>query len=480
MDSAPPGIEVNRNILEMEYAVRGPIPQRAAALKQKGKDIIFCNIGNPQALGQPSITYYREVLSLVEDPVKISRERQLKSLFEETSHSELRDEDFIPDDVLEVSKRILTNIGTSMGAYTESKGMRFIRDAIAEFIDKRDDIENSGGVRADPDKIFLTGGASEGAKYVIDLLIADENDGIMIPIPQYPLYSASIKRAGGVQVNYYPDEDSGWIFNRAILDEALAGAKNDGTKVKGIVVINPGNPTGAVLDENSIREVIAFSKEHGLAIIADEVYQENIYTGEFVSFAKTLGKENVSLFSLHSISKGYYGECGHRGGYLEVRNPPAIQGSNLDFVDLLLKQASVSLCSNTAGQVLTYLMVSPPEEGSESYAQFVREKSKTLSDLKAKATMIREAFTQMEGVECFGETGAMYLFPRLNTLPEGKTDYDYCMALLEEIGLCTVNGSGFGQREGTQHMRIAFLPSKEMLAEVLPQWIAFHNDYVKG
>lgn len=475
MNVVQSGIEVNRHILEMEYAVRGPIPQRAAVLKQQGKTIISCNIGNPQALGQPSMTYYRQALSLVEDPSKIERERQLKNLFEETPYSNLSEADFVPDDVLQVSEKILTNMGTGMGAYTESKGMRFIREAIVEFINKRD-----GSSSADPENIFLTSGASEGAKSVIDLLIARENDGIMIPIPQYPLYSASIKKAGGVQVNYYPDEDGGWTFKREILDEALTKARGEGVNVKGIVVINPGNPTGAILDQQSIREMIAFAKENGLVIIADEVYQENIYSAEFVSFAKILGDEDVPLFSLHSISKGYYGECGHRGGYLEVRNPPKVQGSDLNFVDLLNKQASISLCSNTAGQVLTYLMVSPPNVESESFQRFTQEKQKVLSDLNDKANMIREAFKQMEGVECFGETGAMYLFPRLNTLPEGKTDFDYCMALLEETGLCTVNGSGFGQKEGSHHLRIAFLPPKELLAQVLPQWIAFHNDYVNG
>jgi len=478
--SSEPTINVNKNILEMEYAVRGPIPQRAAEMQRQGRQIIFCNIGNPQALGQPSMTYYRQVLSLIEDPAKIEREHQLKELFEESSVSDLRETDFISDDVLDLSENILRMTKTGTGAYTESKGFQFIREAIANFIDKRDGANRQGGVKSDPDKIFLTTGASGGVKYVIDLLIADENDGIMIPIPQYPLYSASIKYAGGVQVDYFPDEDNDWAFSREILDDALAEAKQQGVKVKGIVVINPGNPTGAVLSEESINQVIQFAHENQLVIIADEVYQENIYNGQFMSFAKALGDLPVPLCSLHSISKGFYGECGHRGGYLEIRNPPKVEGSDFDFLDLVLKQASVSLCSNTAGQLLTYLMVSPPEEGNQSYDTFLQEKQRILRELQIKATMIREAFTQMNGVECFGETGAMYLFPRLSKLPQGKSDYDYCMALLEETGLCTVNGSGFGQKEGTNHLRIAFLPPTPLLEEVLPRWIDFHNRYVNS
>jgi aspartate/methionine/tyrosine aminotransferase len=478
MGSRQPAIQVNQNILEMEYAVRGPIPQRADVLKSQGRMIIPCNIGNPQALGQSPITYYRQVLSLVEEPSKIQRERQLKELFEESPISELKDEDFLSDYVLDLSEDILTKMGNGMGAYTESKGLRFIREAVAKFIDQRDDVAATGAPASDPKKIFLTSGASEGAKAVIDLLIADPNDGIMIPIPQYPLYSAAIKKAGGVQVNYYPDEDRDWALDREMLEASLAEARTRGIHVKGIVVINPGNPTGAVLNAKSLQEIIEFAGLNELVIIADEVYQENVYGNEFISFARALGNQDVPLFSLHSISKGFYGECGQRGGYLEVRNPPKAAGSDLDFVDLLLKQASVSLCANTAGQILTFLMVSPPAADSQPYAGFNQERQKILSELYDKAMMIREAFTQMEGVECFGKTGAMYLFPRLNKLPAETDDFDYCMALLEETGLCVVNGSGFGQKEGTHHLRIAFLPPKGQLINVLPQWIQFHNDYV--
>lgn len=480
MSADQQSLVVNPNILEMEYAVRGPIPKRAVELKKQGKKIIPCHIGNPQALGQVPMTYLRQVLSLVEDPAKIDRERQLISLFEESPYCDLQDEDFISEDVLKLSEQILVASGTGMGAYTESKGMFFIREAIADFIDQRDGCEPGKGVPADAEHIFLTTGASQGVYFVVDLLIANENDGIMIPIPQYPLYSAAIKKAGGVQVNYYPDEERGWVFGRDVLVDGFQKAQKQGVNVKAIVVINPGNPTGAVLDEQSMVEVIRFAREHHLMIIADEVYQENVYSGQFLSFAKVLGTEQVPLVSLHSISKGFLGECGHRGGYLEMRNPPQIKGTSLDFIDLLNKQASVSLCSSTPGQVLTYLMVKPPQESTRTYQTYLEEKEKVLEDLREKALMVREAFDEMEGMECYGETGALYLFPRLNILPEGTTDFDYCMALLEKTGLCTVNGSGFGQKPGTHHLRIAFLPPKDLLEQVLPQWIQFHNQYVAG
>ena len=300
----------------------------------------------------------------------------------------------------------------------------------------------------------------------------------MIPIPQYPLYSAAIKRCGGVAVGYYPDEESGWTLEPSMLEEPFARAARDGVQVKGIVVINPGNPTGVLLPRRSIEDLLDFSGERELLVIADEVYQENTYGAPFVSFARILAKREIPLCSLHSVSKGFCGECGHRGGYLEVRNAPRIKGCALGFSDLLLKQASVSLCSNTMGQALTYLMVSPPRQGSEPFALFSQERERILSALQDKATMIKAAFEKMEGVECFGKIGALYLFPRLGKLPAEVTDFDYCMSLLEKTGLCTVNGAGFGQREGTHHLRIAFLPEKELLEEVLPQWIEFHNELV--
>lgn len=478
--SNPLQIAVNRNIMEMEYAVRGPIPQRAVELRNQGMQTIPCNIGNPQALGQNPLTFYRQVLSLIEDPSKIERERKFNRLFGNLSpeDADLSVTDFISDYVLDLCDDFLKKAPSGLGAYTESSGPLFIREAVAAFIDNRDGVDDSHGVKSDPASIFITNGASEGVKYLIELLISNPHDGIMIPIPQYPLYSATIRKCGGVQVNYYPDEDNGWLLNREILEDSINTARKNGVNIKGIVVINPGNPTGAILDEKTIHDIIDFADENGIVIMADEVYQENVYGAEFVSFARALDVRKVPLFSFHSISKGFYGECGHRGGYLEVRNSPQVLGTDLSFSDIILKQASVSLCSNTAGQLLVYLMVNPPAEDSIPFIQFKKEKDAILSDLFEKATMIREGFKEMDSVECFGRTGAMYLFPRLNKLPAGTTDFDYCWNLLETTGLTTVNGLGFGQKEGTHHLRIAFLPPKELIEKVMPEWIKFHNEYV--
>ena len=245
---------------------------------------------------------------------------------------------------LDYAHTILGNMETGMGAYSDSNGHEFIREAIAEFIDKRDEVEKNNGIRSHPHTIFLTDGASEGAKNIIELLISTKQDGIMIPIPQYPLYSATIQRCNGVPVNYYPDEDNGWILKRKALEDSYSLAETDGVNIRAIVVINPGNPTGSVLNNESVVEVVDFASEKGITIIADEVYQDNTYSSKFHSFARAVwNRPDVPLFSLHSVSKGFYGECGHRGGYLEIRNSPKLNSTDQSLIEVLFRQASVNL-----------------------------------------------------------------------------------------------------------------------------------------
>jgi alanine transaminase len=439
-------------VLATEYAVRGPIVARAQELEKQGREIIYCNIGNPQSLGQKPITWLRQILALCEYP----------ALMELTGS-------VFPADAVETAKAILKGSRHGLGAYSESKGLRFIREAVAKFIRERD------GVGADPEAIFLTDGASKGVQTILKLLLAGPADGVMIPIPQYPLYSATITLYGGRIVPYYLDEADRWKLNRSMLDDSLRAARAQGTRVKAICIINPGNPTGAVLDEKNIAMVLEFAREHGLAVLADEVYQENIYLpgDRFVSFARVLDAkeiDDVSLFSFHSCSKGFLGECGVRGGYLECRNVPE------DVAAQILKLQSVSLCSNLPGQVATYAMVHPPRSGDPSYELYNREKTTILKEMKTRAALLAEGLNKVDGISCNVVAGAMYAFPRI-ALPAGKTDEDYCMELLEETGICVVPGSGFGQVEGTAHFRITILPPTEKIRQVVEKLSAFHQAY---
>lgn len=449
--------DLGKAVLDTHYAVRGPIVARAQELERAGKKIIYCNIGNPQALGQKPLTYMRQVLALMEWPELASRAPQA-----------------FPADTLAAARTLLAESKNGLGAYSESKGLKFVREAVASFIRERDS-DSKLSVEADPEHIYLTDGASKGVQTALRLLIASERDGIMIPVPQYPLYSATITLYGGVQVGYYLDESSGWSLSRRRLDEANLAARGRGTKVKAICVINPGNPTGAVLSRDNIAMVIDFAKEHGLSILADEVYQENIYRpGEhFVSFARVmteLGERDVSLFSFHSCSKGFLGECGQRGGYMEARN------LHPDVVAQITKLQSVALCANLPGQILVYLMVRPPRPGEPSYELYLGEKEAVLGELRRRALLLAEGLNRIPGYSCEPIAGAMYAFPSIR-LPEGRSDDEYCMALLEQTGVCVVPGSGFGQAGGSAHFRTTILPPREQLEDVVVKIGEFHRSW---
>jgi aspartate/methionine/tyrosine aminotransferase len=376
-----------------------------------------------------------------------------------------------PADVVEAARTIARQTRHGLGAYTESKGYRFVREAVASFIAARD------GIRADPDAIFLTDGASKGVQTVLRILVSEATDGVLIPIPQYPLYSATITLYGGAQIGYHLDEANGWKLSREILERSIRDARAKGIRPRAICVINPGNPTGAVLDRANVEMVLGFAQEHGLAVLADEVYQDNVWRPEdrFVSFASVLearGVKDVSLFSFHSVSKGYLGECGHRGGYLECRNVPE------PVQDEITKLQSIALCANSVGQIVTYLLVRPPRPGDPSFAQWDAERREILETLRRKATLVGNGLNAVAGIRCNEVTGAMYAFPRIE-LPAGVTDFEYCMALLEETGICVVDGSGFGQLPGTAHFRTTILPPLDELETVVRRMAEFHASFVK-
>lgn len=439
-------------VLRTQYAVRGPIVARAQQLERAGREIIYCNIGNPQALEQKPLTYLRQVLALCQYPELVERAGQL-----------------FPADVVSTAQAVLKGTRYGMGAYSDSKGVRFIRDAVAAFIRERD------GIEADPEAIYLTDGASKGVQTALRLLISGPQDGVMIPIPQYPLYSATLTLYEGQQVGYFLDEGHDWKLSQAMLEESYQQATRNGVRVRGICVLNPGNPTGSVLDCANISMIIDFAREHDLAILADEVYQENVYLqgDRFLSFGKVMaekGEHDVSLFSFHSCSKGFLGECGQRGGYMELRNFPA------DVVAQVTKLQSVALCANLTGQVATYCMVRPPRQGEASYPLFAQERDKILGELRARAVLLAEGLNRIPGIQCNVVAGAMYAFPRV-TLPEGRTDEEYCMALLEETGICVVPGTGFGQLPGTAHFRTTILPPTDRIKKVVERLAAFHASY---
>eukprot|EP00730_Choanoeca_flexa_P014224 TRINITY_DN6140_c0_g1_i2.p1 TRINITY_DN6140_c0_g1~~TRINITY_DN6140_c0_g1_i2.p1 ORF type:complete len:605 (+),score=96.85 TRINITY_DN6140_c0_g1_i2:193-1815(+) len=480
--------DLNEHLRHAEYAVRGLLPNRAQAIAQdlvEGKgdypfeEVVFANIGNPQALQQPPITFFRQVLSLLENDSMLMNE----SYFEPVSQ-------LYPADVIERTKEYVMN-GATIGAYSTSQGLPIVRKQIATYLEQRDE-----GVKADINNLFTTAGASEGIAVLLSAMISKPNVGIMIPIPQYPLYSATITLCNGRDVPYYLDESASWSVSIDSLRQSLAEARADGTDVRAMCVINPGNPTGQVLTQETMQDVIRFCHEERLVLLADEVYQTNTYQPElpFHSFKKVLAnmpdcKDDVELASFHSLSKGFIGECGRRGGFMEMVNfDPDVKAE-------ILKRLSINLCCNVPGQVMVGMMCQPPQQGDPSFPLYHKETTTIFDSLKRRANILADAFNAMPGIECGQPQGAMYLFPRV-ALSQAAIDaaakYSqdngfkamlapdtfYCLRLLEETGLCVVPGSGFKQYPGTYHFRCTFLPQEDKIAPLVDRIQAFQQRWV--
>eukprot|EP00971_Amphidinium_carterae_P125120 2479082-Amphidinium_carterae.1 len=235
----------------------------------------------------------------------------------------------------------------------------------------------------------MVNGASAGIEYVLTSLIESSDDAVMIPIPQYPIYSALITLLGGHQVGYVLEEADGWSASISSLEKLLAATRASGKRVKALVLINPGNPTGQVMTEEVVADIAAFCAREGISLLADEVYQANIYTEkkEFVSAKKAAlqrGVKELELFSFHSTSKGLIGECGRRGGFIECH------GVSSAVLEQIQKLAALKLCPGVAGQIMTALMLHPPKPGDLSYEAHQKEEQDVYRGLKKGASLLVE------------------------------------------------------------------------------------------
>lgn len=467
---------MNPHVIALQYAVRGPIVARALEIekelangvKKPFNEVIKCNIGDCHAMGQTPNTFLRQVIALC-------------------SYPELLNDANFPEDAKNRAKRILDGCaGHSVGSYSNSCGIDVIRKDIAAYISERD------GIPSNSDDIFLSTGASDAIKSILALFNTGKDGngraGVMVPIPQYPLYSATNAEYNAYQINYYLNEAENWGMKMEELERALSEAKGK-CDPRAIVVINPGNPTGQVLTKQDIENVIRFAAKHHLFILADEVYQHNIYGNTpFNSFKKVLHgmgsgySDTVELASFMSSSKGFMGECGFRGGYCELTN------MNPDVKAQLYKMLSAKLCSSVLGQAMMDVVVNHPKQGEPSYDTFMAEKNKVLGDLKFKANLASETFNSLPGFKCNTVAGAMYAFPRFELPPKAiqeaekrkqAPDAFYCFTLLEEAGICVVPGSGFGQLPGTLHFRMTILPTVEKLKLVMEKFKIFHASFLK-
>lgn len=315
---------INPRVVATEYAVRGRLLERAKELEAAGRSICRCNIGNPQALGAKPLRWIRATLALCVN-------RELLELAE----SGALPADAFPSDVIARARKYLDAIG-SVGAYSDSQGVGLVREEVASFLRERD------GVDCDASDVFLTDGASAGVRTLMQCMLGEAGvDAILAPSPVYPLYSAlsTLMDGGDALYPLHESYDTGvWTIKVSDLEHSLSEARARGVHPRALVIINPGNPTGQCMSEKEVADVLAFAAREGLVLMADEVYQDNVYnqpgttrlahvSHEFISFRSALAALRLSspelagrvqLVTMHSTSKGYMGECGLRGGFFAL------------------------------------------------------------------------------------------------------------------------------------------------------------------
>uniref|UniRef100_A0A672G368 alanine transaminase n=1 Tax=Salarias fasciatus TaxID=181472 RepID=A0A672G368_SALFA len=366
-----------------------------------------------------------------------------------------------PADVGQRALRMLEACdGGSVGSYTPSSGMLYCRQRISEFIRRRD------GVPSSPGDVFLPAGSQKALTNVLKLLCKGVEGhppaGVLTPRPCPHTLPALLDEAEVTLAPYQLSEQRGWAVDLEELRRAVKAARRH-CEPRAIYISNPGNPTGHVQDRESIEEVIRFAAAERLVLLVDEVYQNSVlgHGSEFISYKKVLLKMNrelvdtVELFSIHSLSGAYTGECGLRAGYIETFNMDPKMKYYLDVI----------LCGDIStpvtGQLALDLMLNPPTPGDASYDTHMQETLHIQTTLCHNAQRGHELLNDLPGMSCQPAMGGIYLYPRLD-LPSGfikhaeslgiEADVLYCQRLLEEEGVL----AGAGQDNGTvdsHHLR---------------------------
>lgn len=455
---------INQNVVRAQYAVRGLLAIRAGEIKQTlsenpnafpFEEVIELNIGNPQIFSPKTVSLTRNYLAELILACKTSRFAKL-----ETGE--------IPHDL----NSELSSIDSLIREFdiqnkTPSSGLEFVRKQVARFIEKRDLLPS------DPANIVLTNGASAGIAMILRLLLQHPKSGIMLPVPQYPLYSAITELNNATIVPYSLDEEDGWNIDFQAARKEFDSAREKGIEVRAIALINPGNPTGAIFAREKMAEVLKFAYERNLVVLADEVYQENVYgSTPWVSFKKVLSemspdiRNTLPLVSFHSISKGVFGDCGLRSGYYELVN---IEPEAVEFIHNMEKGSKPNIAGQIILMVKSALLTSDFEHipgFKDIMVDARKEHEEIFQSYKNRAALLESCIRETKGMSTAPIDGALYAFPKLE-LPQrfiehAKTlgtlpDTQYCLDLLESKGICTVPGNGFGQKEGTYHFRTTLL-----------------------
>jgi alanine-synthesizing transaminase len=388
------------------YDIRGPIMDAAKQMEEEGQKIIKLNIGNLAVFGFDA-----------------------------------------PE---EVQQDMIRNLPASAG-YSDSKGIFAARKAVMHETQK----QGIAGVTLDD--IYLGNGASELIAMSTNALL-DDGDELLVPAPDYPLWTASTSLSGGRPVHYLCDEDNGWMPDLADIRAKIT------PRTKGIVVINPNNPTGALYSEGLLRGIIDIAREHGLVIFADEVYDKVLYDGVRHTAIASLSNDVLTL-TFNSLSKSYR-SCGYRAGWLVVSGDKKVAR---DYIEGLNMLSNMRLCANVPGQWAIQTALG----GYQSINDLVGPGGR----LRRQRDLAYELITAIPGVTCVKPVAALYMFPKLDPkIYPIEDDRQFFLELLKETKVMLVQGTGFNWAT-PDHFRIVFLPHEEDLREAIGRIAKFLERY---
>jgi alanine-synthesizing transaminase len=350
----------------------------------------------------------------------------------------------------EIQQDMIRNLPNSAG-YSDSKGIFGARKAVMH------ETQRQGIKGVGLEDIYLGNGASELIVMATNGLL-DDGDELLLPAPDYPLWTAAVSLSGGTPIHYMCDEADGWMPN---IDDIR---KKITPRTKGIVVINPNNPTGALYSDNLLLQIIALAREHGLVIFADEVYDKVLYDGVKHTPIASLSTDVLTL-TFNSLSKSYR-SCGYRAGWLIVsgdKKPAA------DYIEGLNMLSNMRLCANVPGQWAIQTALG----GYQSINDLVGEGGR----LRKQRDMAYELITAIPGVTCVKPQAALYLFPRLDPkVYPIEDDQQFFLEMLQDTKVMLVQGTGFNWPY-PDHFRVVFLPHEDELREAITRMAKFLENY---
>ena len=389
----------------VRYEIRGPVMQEAMKMEAAGHQIIKLNIGNPAPFG-----------------------------FE------------APEEIV---KDIISHLATSQG-YCDSKGLLSARQAIVQYYQSR-------GFDLDANDVYIGNGVSELILMCMQVLLND-GDEILIPAPDYPLWTAAATLAGGKVRHYLCDEAAGWVPDIADIKAKIT------SKTKAIVIINPNNPTGAVYSKEVLQEIVEIARQHKLMIFADEIYEKIVYDGAIHHHVATLAPD-VFCVTFNGLSKAYR-VAGFRQGWMVLTgNKKAASG----FIEGLTTLSSMRLCANTPMQH----GIPAALNGYQSINDLVLPSGRLYEQSMCAAEMLND----IDGVSCVRPKGALYVFPKLDIKKFNiHDDVKFARDFLAQEKVLIVQGTGFNWST-PDHFRVVTLPPKDQIEEAIARLARFLHGY---